>query len=84
MTLARSLQGRTLIARGRHVEGMALLDEAMVAVMADAVSEMVAGTVYCGVIAACQEMFDLRRAQEWTAALTHWCDSQPDPRAIQR
>ena len=78
VTLARSLQGRTLIARGRHAEGMALLDEAMVAVMADAVSEMVAGTVYCGVIAACQEVFDLRRAQEWTAALTHWCDSQPD------
>ena len=78
VTLARNIQGRALIGQGRTVEGMALLDEAMVAVMADEVSEIVAGSVYCSVIEACQEVFDLRRAQQWTAALTHWCDSQPD------
>jgi DNA-binding CsgD family transcriptional regulator len=78
MTLARNVQGRALIGQRRVVEGMAALDEAMVAVTADEVSPMVAGAVYCSVIEACQQVFDVRRAQEWTAALTHWCDSQPE------
>jgi hypothetical protein len=78
MTLARNVQGRALIGERRVVEGMAVLDEAMVAVTADEVSPMVAGAVYCSVIEACQQVFDVRRAQEWTAALTHWCDSQPE------
>jgi DNA-binding CsgD family transcriptional regulator len=78
MTLGRTGQGRALIRLGRIAEGMALLDEVMVAVTADEVSPILTGATYCSMMDACQEVFDLRRAQEWTAALSHWCAAQPD------
>ncbi len=78
LAMAGHGHGRALIRLGRIAEGMALLDEVMVGVTAGEVSPMAVGEVYCGVLEACREVLDLRRAREWTGAFSRWCDSQPD------
>ncbi len=78
VALALVLHGRAMVRQGRVGEGLVLLDEAMVAVVAGELSPPVAGTVYCSVIDACQEVLEWRRAKEWTAALAAWCGKQTD------
>lgn len=77
-SLACAGRGRALIRLGQLAEGVALLDEAMVAVVAGDVTPLLAGDIYCIFLEACQETFDLRRAYEWTISLGEWCASQPD------
>jgi DNA-binding CsgD family transcriptional regulator/tetratricopeptide (TPR) repeat protein len=71
-------RGRALIRLGRVAEGVALLDEAMAAVVAGDVTPVLAGDVYCSVLEGCHEIYDLRRAYEWTASLAAWCAAQHD------
>jgi DNA-binding CsgD family transcriptional regulator len=78
VALALQLRGRAMVREGRVNEGLVLLDETMVAVVAGELSPPAAGTVYCSVIDACQEIMEWRRAHEWTAALAAWCGKQPD------
>ena len=75
---ARHLQGRALILQRRVDAGLALLDETMVAVIAGELSPIMTGLIYCSVIEACQQVYALGRAHEWTSALAQWCEEQPE------
>ena len=77
VTVAAHLQGRASIRAGRVGEGLALLDEAMVAVAAGETSAGITCWIYCSVIDACHELHEVHRAREWTEALNAWCDSLP-------
>jgi DNA-binding CsgD family transcriptional regulator len=76
--LARIGEGRCLIWLDRVGEGVALLDEGMVAIEANDISAIAIGDAYCTAIEGCTELFDVRRAHVWTAALSRWVDGQPE------
>jgi DNA-binding CsgD family transcriptional regulator len=77
-SLARHAQARVLLRLNRRSEGFALLDEVMLAVTGGEVVPMIAGVIYCSVISACYDVFDVDRAREWTDALSGWCAAHPD------
>ncbi|MGH2604475.1 MAG: hypothetical protein ACRDJ9_34440, partial [Dehalococcoidia bacterium] len=70
-------EGRALAKQARVREGLAKLDEAMVTAMSDELKPIWTGVIYCGLLEACHELVDLRRAQEWTEAMTRWCAPLP-------
>ncbi|MDQ4098248.1 MAG: LuxR C-terminal-related transcriptional regulator [Actinomycetota bacterium] len=69
--------GRILIDRSEVSQGLARLDEAMLAAARGELGPDATGWVYCSVIAACHQLGDLERAAEWTAALSEWCQEKP-------
>ena len=76
--LATLGHGQALIAIGDVAGGFAQLDTVMVSLSAGEVGPIAAGIVYCAVLLECMQLFDLKRAAEWTDALGAWCDAQPD------
>lgn len=75
---ARHVQGRAMMQGGQVEDGLALLDEVMVAVAAGELTPLFTGLIYCSVIAGCDRVFALGRARQWTHALAEWCEEQED------
>ena len=79
---ARHAQGRALIDQGDVVAGLKRLDETMLAVVADELSPIMTGLMYCSVIDTCRQVYALGRAREWTSAFSRVCEQQPDMSAF--
>ena len=77
VALGGYFEGRVRIKQARVAEGLALLDEAMVAALSDELHAFWTGAIYCGLMDACNELRDLRRASEWTEATRRWSDPLP-------
>jgi DNA-binding CsgD family transcriptional regulator len=77
VAFARCQQGRALARQGRVQEGLALLDEIMVAARGGELSPIFTGLIYCSAISTCQQAYAVERAQEWTAGLSAWWEAQP-------
>ena len=78
VALGLLVEGLAEIRRGRLREGFSLLDEAMLPVLADTVARELAGNIYCTIIAICEDIVDIARARQWTAATERWLESFSD------
>jgi DNA-binding CsgD family transcriptional regulator/tetratricopeptide (TPR) repeat protein len=78
LAMSSLIRGQAMVVHGKTSEAMALFDEIMVAATANELSEVITGLAYCAVIGTCQDVFDVRRAREWTRALSRWCEDQPE------
>jgi DNA-binding NarL/FixJ family response regulator len=70
--LGVNCEGRALIRAGQVLDGLTLLDEAMLAALDGRLGPFTAGTLYCHTIAACHEVADLRRMTRWTDLTEDW------------
>ena len=77
VAFGKCLRGRALARQGNVDEGVALLDEAMLLAVSDALSPVITGLVYCNLILTCRQVYALERSREWTEVLSHWCGAQP-------
>lgn len=78
LAAALHFQGRALLRSDHIADGLRLLDESMLGVVGGDVRPYVSGSLYCAVINACEEVFDVGRVQEWTASFDEWTGRQPE------
>lgn len=70
--VGRLAVGRVLIFDGLVDEGLAMLDEAAVALLSGHLDPLSVGIVYCELICAMQGLAQYDRAAEWTDAMERW------------
>jgi DNA-binding NarL/FixJ family response regulator len=70
-------EGRALIKSGQVVNGLALLDDAMVTVLDGQLAPFISGTLYCHTIATCHTIADVRRMTRWTDLTERWLAGLP-------
>jgi hypothetical protein len=68
-TLGLTLEGFALVRQGRTAEGMSLLDEAMAGTLGGELGPFATAVTHCRTIGVCVDLFDYRRALEWTRAV---------------
>lgn len=77
--LALGLNGeaRALIRSGQVLDGLKLLDEAMVTVRAGRLTPFASGTLYCHTIAICHQVADIHRMSHWVGLAEQWLATLP-------
>jgi DNA-binding CsgD family transcriptional regulator/tetratricopeptide (TPR) repeat protein len=79
VAFAQHSQGRSLLRLARLDDALAVLDQVFVEVFPTGLQAgMLTGLVACSVVEGCQQVGAFDRAAEWTAALSAWCDEQPE------
>ena len=73
---AMTALGMLKIAMGSRSEGFALMEEAATSALSGELSAFMTGVTFCGMISACRDLTDYRRAVEWTQATERWCQRQ--------
>ena len=76
LALGRIAEARALVLQGHVTEGLALLDEAAVAVATGELDPMTSAIVYCSVVCSWQALAEYERAEEWTEAMHRWASER--------
>lgn len=69
---ALQAKGRLLITMQHPADGLAHLDEAMLAAAQGRLGAFMTGKVYCSLMSACEELGDMARVVEWSEEASRW------------
>lgn len=70
-----AMEGVVAVRGGDVARGLALLDEAMLPVLAGTIPPGESGNLYCQMISVSTDLADVARARRWTEATERWCDT---------